>query len=120
MTMASHSGMQEDLQMLGNEYTYAQTAYTCAYAIMQIPSTLIIQRLRPSWWLAFMEIGWGCFTFAQAGLRTHTQLYVFRFMVGFFESSWFPCMLFVLGSWYTKTELGMFDVIVERNLSTSY
>ncbi|KAF7540299.1 hypothetical protein G7054_g1484 [Neopestalotiopsis clavispora] len=105
ITNAYVSGMQEDLQMYGNEYTYAQTAYTCAYAIMQIPSTLIIQRVRPSWWLAFMEIGWGCFTFAQAGLRSHTQLYVFRFMIGFFESSWFPCMLFVLGSWYTKTEL---------------
>ncbi|KAK6084483.1 major facilitator superfamily transporter [Seiridium cupressi] len=99
------SGMQEDLQMYGNEYTYAQTAYTCAYAIMQIPSTLVIQRVKPSWWLAAMEVAWGTFTFAQAGLRNNTQLYVFRFMIGFFESSWFPCMLFVLGSWYTKTEL---------------
>ncbi|KAH8657930.1 pantothenate transporter liz1 [Xylariales sp. PMI_506] len=99
------SGMQADLGMYGNQYTYAVTAYTCAYAVMQIPSTLIIQRVRPSWWLAFMEIGWGTFTFAQAGMQNTTQLYVFRFMVGFFESSWFPCLLFVLGSWYTKTEL---------------
>ncbi|KAH7052383.1 pantothenate transporter liz1 [Macrophomina phaseolina] len=99
------SGMQEDLSMHGNEYTYAQTAYTCAYAIMQIPSTLIIQRIRPSYWLAFMEVAWGAFTFAQAGLRSSQQLYAFRFFVGFFESSFFPCLLYVLGSWYTKTEL---------------
>jgi MFS transporter, ACS family, pantothenate transporter len=73
---------------------------------MQIPSTLIVQRVRPSLWLAFMEIAWGTFTFAQAGLRNHSQLYAFRFLIGFFESSWFPCMLYILGSWYTKTELG--------------
>jgi ACS family pantothenate transporter-like MFS transporter len=66
---------------------------------MQIPSTLIIQRIRPSYWLACMEIGWGVFTFAQAGMKNVTQLYVFRFLVGFFESSFFPCLLFVLGSW---------------------
>lgn len=99
------SGMQEDLSMYGNQYTYAQTAYTCAYAIMQIPSTLIIQKIRPSVFLALMEIGWGAFTFGQAGLGNTTQLYVFRFFVGFFESCFFPCLLYVLGSWYTKTEL---------------
>lgn len=99
------SGMQEDLGMYGNQYTYAGTAYTCAYAVMQIPSTLIIQRVRPSLYLAAMEVAWGAFTFAQAGLRDVGQLYAFRFFVGFFESSFFPCLLYVLGSWYTKSEL---------------
>lgn len=47
----------------------------------------------------------GVFTFAQAGMHTHGQLYAFRFLVGFFESSFFPVLLYVLGSWYTKTEL---------------
>lgn len=99
------SGMQEDLAMYGNQYTYAQTAYTCAYAVMQIPSTLIIQKIRPSLFLALMEVGWGAFTFAQAGVQNPTQLYVFRFFVGFFESGFFPSLLYVLGSWYTRTEL---------------
>ncbi|CAK4031078.1 pantothenate transporter liz1 [Lecanosticta acicola] len=99
------SGMQEDLRMLGNEYTYATTCYTVAYAVMQIPSNMIVQYIRPSYWLAVMEIAWGAFTFAQAGLKSSTQLYVMRFFVGFFESSFFPVLLFVLGSWYTKTEL---------------
>ncbi|KAE9376391.1 MFS general substrate transporter [Stipitochalara longipes BDJ] len=91
--------------MYGNQYTYAGTAYTCAYAVMQIPSTLIIQKVRPSYWLGLMEIGWGTFTFAQAGMHSASELYAFRFLVGLFENSFFPCMLFILGSWYTKTEL---------------
>ncbi|KAK1543875.1 pantothenate transporter liz1 [Colletotrichum paranaense] len=120
------SGMQEDLKMFANEYTYAQMVYTCAYAVMQIPSTLIVQKIRPSIWLAAMEVGWVClaplersqarmhadtivlqgiFTFAQAGTQNVGQLYAFRFLVGFFESSFFPVLLYVLGSWYTKTEL---------------
>ncbi|KAL4879345.1 major facilitator superfamily domain-containing protein [Aspergillus karnatakaensis] len=105
MANAYVSGMQEALSMYGNEYTYAQTVYTVAYAVMQIPSTLIIQRVRPSIWLAAMEIGWGVFTFAQAGLKNVGELYAFRFLVGFFESSFFPSLLYLLGSWYTKTEL---------------
>ena len=109
--------------MVGNDYTYAvsndlliglfapsplsslrlisekTTAYTVAYAVMQIPSTLIVQKIRPSYWLAFMEIGWGVFTLAQAGMSNVSQLYAFRALVGFFESSFFPVMLFILGSW---------------------
>ncbi|KAL4811330.1 major facilitator superfamily domain-containing protein [Aspergillus unguis] len=99
------SDMQEDLSMYGNEYTYAQTLYTISYAIMQVPSTLIIQRIRPSIWLACMEVAWGAFTFAQAGMKNVPQLYAFRFLVGFFESSFFPALLYLLGSWYTKMEL---------------
>ncbi|KIH88853.1 MFS transporter, ACS family, pantothenate transporter [Sporothrix brasiliensis 5110] len=98
------SGLQEDLHMYGNQYTYATSVYTVAYAVMQIPSTLIIQRVPPRLWLTAMEVGWGIWTFAQAGMHTTGQLYAFRFLVGLFESSFFPAMLYLLGTWYTKTE----------------
>ncbi|KAL1968635.1 hypothetical protein VTN77DRAFT_1461 [Rasamsonia byssochlamydoides] len=99
----SQSTIQQPIH--SSEEVKQGTAYTVAYAVMQIPSTLIIQRIRPSYWLAAMEIGWGVFTMAQAGMTNYQQLYAFRFLIGLFESSFFPCMLFVLGSWYTKAEL---------------
>ncbi|KAJ7220334.1 pantothenate transporter liz1 [Mycena pura] len=105
LTNAYISGMKEDLNIQGNEFTFMGTCYTIAYAIMQVPSTMIIQKIRPSYCLAFCEIGWGVWTFAQAGATTSQQMYVFRFMVGLFESAFFPCLLYIMGSWYTKTEL---------------
>ncbi|CAI4215823.1 unnamed protein product [Parascedosporium putredinis] len=99
------SGMKEDLQMNGNEYTYAMTMYTIAYAIMQVPSTLIVQKVRPALWLAIMEVGWGVWTFAQAGITNSNQLYAFRFLVGLFESSFSPVLVYLIGGWYTKTEM---------------
>ncbi|KAK4235656.1 putative pantothenate transporter liz1 protein [Achaetomium macrosporum] len=105
MVSAYISGMREDLSMLGNEYTYATTAYTVGYAIMQVPSTLVVQKIPPSIWLGAMEVGWGVWTFAQAGLSSSSQLYAFRFLVGLFEASFSPVVLYVIGGWYTKTEL---------------
>jgi ACS family pantothenate transporter-like MFS transporter len=32
-------------------------------------------------------------------------MYAFRFMIGFFESGFSPIIIFLLGAWYTKTEL---------------
>jgi len=105
LTSAYISGMREDLGMLGNEYTYAGTAYTVGYAIMQVPSTLIVQKIPPAIWLGAMEVGWGIWTFAQAGMSSPAQLYAFRFLVGLFEASFSPVVIYVIGSWYTKTEL---------------
>ena len=34
------------------------------------------------------------------------QSYIFRFFIGFFEAAFQPVSFFLLGSWYTKTELG--------------
>ena len=109
------SGMKTDLAMNGNEYTYAGTAYTVGYAIMQVPSTLIVQYIPPRIWLAIVEIGWGIFTFAQAGLRNSPQLYAFRFVVGLFESSFSPVVIYVMGSWYKRTELAKRITIFEAS-----
>ncbi|KAF8922244.1 major facilitator superfamily domain-containing protein [Mucidula mucida] len=99
------SGMKEDLNILGNEYTYMGTCYTIAYALFQIPGTMAVTRIRPSYFLFMCEVGWGIFTFAQAGAQTSSMMYGFRFCVGMFEAPFFPCILYLMGSWYNKYEM---------------
>ncbi|KAJ0341659.1 hypothetical protein COL922a_002098 [Colletotrichum nupharicola] len=89
------SGMKEDLNIKGNEYTYMLT-------------NMIALKVRPRICLVVCELGWTAFTmisFAQAAAQTSNQMYAFRFMVGLFESPFSPIIIFLLGSWYTKTEL---------------
>lgn len=52
-------------------------------------------------------------SFAQAGATTAQQMYAFRFMVGFFESAFSPIIIFLLGSWYTKTELAKRGMLMQ-------
>ncbi|KAJ3984318.1 pantothenate transporter liz1 [Lentinula detonsa] len=114
------SGMKEDLAMNGNQYTYMGTFYTIGYALFQIPGTLAVTRVRPSVFLFVNEIGWGIFTFAQAGARTYNQMYAFRFMVGAFEASFFPSIL--CAEAYTKHELAKRIAIfhLSGSLGTSF
>ncbi|RDW66647.1 hypothetical protein BP5796_09396 [Coleophoma crateriformis] len=99
------SGMKEDLDIQANEYTYMLMCYTIAFAIIQVPANLVALKLRPRICLVVCEIGWTIFTFAQAGAQTPGQMYAFRFMIGLFESGFSPIIIFLLGCWYTKTEL---------------
>ncbi|KAH7232996.1 pantothenate transporter liz1 [Fusarium tricinctum] len=99
------SGMKEDLNMQGNEYTYMLMCYTIAFAIMQIPSNAIALKIRPRICIVVCELGWTIFTFAQAAATSSNQMYAFRFMIGLFESGFSPIIIFLLGSWYNKAEL---------------
>ncbi|KLO80550.1 Uncharacterized protein LW93_13782 [Fusarium fujikuroi] len=99
------SGMKEDLDIQGNEYTYMLMCYTIAFAIMQIPSNAIALKIRPRICIVVCELGWTIFTFAQAAATSSNQMYAFRFMIGLFESGFSPIIIFLLGSWYNKAEL---------------
>ncbi|WWD03818.1 hypothetical protein V865_001874 [Kwoniella europaea PYCC6329] len=99
------SGMKEDLNIQANQYTYMGTIYNAVVAAMQIPSSFIVMKVRPSLFLAICEIGWGIFTFAQAGAKSYQAMYGFRFCIALFESFYYPIGFFILGSWYTRPEL---------------
>ncbi|WWC72959.1 uncharacterized protein I206_106923 [Kwoniella pini CBS 10737] len=105
LTNAYVSGLKEDLGWTGNQYTYAVALYTAGYAAMQVPSTLIVQYVRPSLWLAFCEIAWALLTFCQAAVKNTGSMYALRFLVSITESAFFPVGVYLLGSWYTPTEL---------------
>ncbi|EAT81713.2 hypothetical protein SNOG_11214 [Parastagonospora nodorum SN15] len=49
------SGMKEDLGLYGNELNYMQTCWTVGYVIGQIPSNIILTRVKPSIWIPAME-----------------------------------------------------------------
>ncbi|KUJ18712.1 pantothenate transporter liz1 [Mollisia scopiformis] len=105
LTNAYVSGMKEDLNIEVNEYTYMLMCYTIAFAIMQIPSNMIALKVSSRICLVVCEFGWTAFTFAQAAAQNSTHMYAFRFMIGIFEFGFSPIIIFLLGCWYTKTEL---------------
>uniref|UniRef100_A0A0W0GCK8 Putative MFS general substrate transporter n=1 Tax=Moniliophthora roreri TaxID=221103 RepID=A0A0W0GCK8_MONRR len=106
ITNAYVSGMKEDLNLYGNELNYIVTAWTCGYVIGQIPSNLLITRIRPSIWVPTMEVVWSVLTMVLATSKTFTQILVLRFFIGLAESTFYPAIQYVIGSWYKPEELG--------------
>ena len=98
--------MKEDLNMYGNQLTYATTMWTVGYVIGQIPSNMILTRVAPRYWIPMLEIGWGICTLASYKVNTYQQMYAIRFFVGLFESGFYPAAQYLLGSFYKPGELG--------------
>ncbi|CAH0047635.1 unnamed protein product [Clonostachys solani] len=100
------SGMKEELNMYGNELVTSTSIWTVGYVIGQIPINLLLTRVSPRWVIPSLEVGWGIATFATSSVKSYQALYALRFLVGFFESGFYPGMHYLLGSWYTPREIG--------------
>ncbi|PBK99216.1 MFS general substrate transporter [Armillaria gallica] len=99
------SGMREELNLYGNELNYAQTCWTVGYVIGQVPVNMLLNRISPHYIIFALEMGWTLLTLCTTWAHNATHLYVIRFFVGLFESGYYPGLLFLIGSWYTKDEL---------------
>lgn len=50
------SGMKEDLGLYGNQLNYMVMTWTVGYVIGEIPSNIILTRVRPSLWIPTIEV----------------------------------------------------------------
>jgi MFS family permease len=75
------------------------------YLTMQLPSNLLITRIRPGLYLGIVMTVWGVVSAAQAGLTSFGGLMACRLMLGVCEAPFFPGAVMLMSSWYTRKEL---------------
>ncbi|PQE06288.1 Pantothenate transporter liz1 protein [Rutstroemia sp. NJR-2017a BBW] len=98
------SGMREALSMEGSQLTYLSNVFTAGYVLSQIPAVILVTRIRPSVLIPTLEVLWSVLTFCSAAVTSTSQLYALRFLIGLCEGAFFPCIVYVIGSWYTRVE----------------
>ncbi|KAL2823266.1 allantoate permease [Aspergillus cavernicola] len=106
VTNAYLSGMEEDLEMYGNQLVTSTSIFTVGYVIGQIPCNLLLTRVSPRWVIPSLEVGWGIATMCMSSVKSYKAFYALRFLVGIFESGFYPGIHYLLGSWYTPQEIG--------------
>ncbi|KAI9496136.1 major facilitator superfamily domain-containing protein [Zychaea mexicana] len=99
-------GMERDLDLNSDVYNWAVTMFFIGYVVLQIPSNMIITKVLPRWFLPSVVLGWGSIVCFMALVTNHQGLWGLRMLMGLVEAAFYPGMIFLLGSWYTKEELG--------------
>lgn len=120
-------GIDDDLGLVGDEYNVAISVLFAGYIALQIPSNMILTRVRPSIYLPLCMALWsvcsryprrwdqphvktndyprGVVSACTAAVKDFHGLVACRFFLGFLEAPFFPGALFLLSAWYTPKEL---------------
>ncbi|CAI6336648.1 unnamed protein product [Periconia digitata] len=101
------SGMQEDLDLYGNQLNYFTTYFNIGYIIMLYPSCIIISYIGPSKWLPGCELIWGILTCCLSTASNYKQIYGLRFLIGFFEGTAWPGYFTIMSQWYLPHEIAL-------------
>ncbi|KAK7205268.1 major facilitator superfamily domain-containing protein [Myxozyma melibiosi] len=107
LAQARQGTLEEDLNMTGTDYNLATSILFVGYLLMQLPSNLLITRIRPSVFLGCAMAVWGLISGLQACLQSFGGLIACRFTLGIVEAPFFPGAVFLMSSWYRRPQLGL-------------
>jgi len=110
---AKIAGLTEDLHMHGLQYNTAVTIFFVPYALLEVPSNIILKLMRPSLWIACLMFWWGTCMTLMGIVTSYKGLLVARFFLGVTESGFFPAATYLLTIWYLRYE-------VQRRMAVFY
>ncbi|KAI4155897.1 MAG: hypothetical protein LQ340_000677 [Diploschistes diacapsis] len=87
---AKIQGLDTDLNMTGNQYNVALFIFFIPYILCEVPSNLLLKRIKPSTWLSFIMLCWGLITVFQGVTQSYAGLVACRFFLGLFEAGFVP------------------------------
>jgi MFS family permease len=98
-------GLSEELNLLdGTRYNNALVIFFVPYILFEIPSNMLLKKLKPRVWLSICMFGFGLMSIIQGLVRNYQGLLVTRFFLGFFETGMFPGAFYLIGMWYRRHE----------------
>ncbi|KAJ5901479.1 pantothenate transporter liz1 [Penicillium taxi] len=100
------SGMQEDLQLYGNERNWLNTWFSLGIMVGSVPAQMSqVSFIRSSYLLPTCELIWSALVIGMGFAKNIKTMYVLRFFIGLFEACSFPGYIAMLGGWYGPKEL---------------
>ncbi|KAK9357753.1 major facilitator superfamily domain-containing protein [Lipomyces starkeyi] len=102
---ARTGGLADDFKLSSNQYSVILLVFFISYVLFEIPSNMVLARVRPSLYLCGLAICWGAVAASMGATKNWQQLAGVRFVLGFVESGFAPGIAFYLSSWYRRYEL---------------
>ncbi|KAF2681750.1 MFS general substrate transporter [Lentithecium fluviatile CBS 122367] len=101
---AKIEGLVEDLGMTGPQYNWTLTVFFFTYAAFEVPSNLLLKKLRPSVWLPSIMVAWGIVMTLMGIVQNFEGLLIARIFLGVTEAGLFPGVAYYITMWYCRHE----------------
>ncbi|KAJ6003073.1 hypothetical protein N7451_005620 [Penicillium sp. IBT 35674x] len=100
-------GLEEDLGLVGDQYQVAVSILFVTYCFFEVPSNLVIKKLKPSRYIATIAVLWGIIATLTGITQNYGGLIACRVLLGVVEAGLFPGFLTYLTIFYNKREIAL-------------
>jgi MFS transporter, ACS family, tartrate transporter len=96
--------MNKALGLTAQEFGLGAGIFFIGYFILEIPSTLIVERWSARKWISRILLTWGVIAILTAFVQNAWQFYLVRFLIGLAEAGFFPGIVLYLTHWFRQRE----------------
>lgn len=104
--------MQDYIGFTDIQYAYAAGIFFIGYALFEIPSNLLMDKVGARKTLARIMVLWGMASAATLFVTTVNQLYLIRFLLGIFEAGFYPGVFLYFSYWFPSYMRGRVAAII--------
>ncbi|KAI2901854.1 hypothetical protein CBS11852_2420 [Aspergillus niger] len=104
LNYANVMGMQDDLGMKGNDFSWLATGFFIAYAVAEIPQGFLLQRYPITKVLGINILCWGVLLCCSAAAQNFAGMMSLRVLLGTLEAVIAPALTMYTSMWYTRAE----------------
>ncbi len=98
--------LKSDLHLSNEQFGWVLAAFALAYAVFEIPSGMLGDRIGPRKVFIRIVIGWSLFTALTGLVNGLIALLIVRFLFGAGESGTYPNSILVVSRWFPLSETG--------------
>jgi len=98
--------LKSDLHLSNEQFGWVLAAFALAYAVFEIPSGMLGDRIGPRKVFIRIVIGWSLFTALTGLVNGLIALLIVRFLFGVGESGTYPNSILVVSRWFPLSETG--------------
>ncbi|KAL8365417.1 hypothetical protein RB595_004292 [Gaeumannomyces hyphopodioides] len=98
--------LEQDLNLQGLQYNDCLAILFPFYIAAEIPSNIMMKRVRPSLWLTFIMVCWSASMIGQGFVKNYQGMLATRVFLGVFEGGLYPGVNYYITQWYPRPECG--------------
>ncbi|EGD87719.1 hypothetical protein H112_04185 [Trichophyton rubrum D6] len=102
---AKIEGLDVDLGLKGGQFNWCLTVFFFTYSVFEVPSNILLKRLRPSLYLPSIMLAWGTVVTLMGIVQDYKGLLIARIFLGVAEAGLYPGVAYYITMWYCRHEV---------------
>ncbi|KAH8880788.1 putative MFS transporter [Thozetella sp. PMI_491] len=96
--------LDKELGMVGSQYNTCVSIFFVGYILGQIPSNLLVTRVKPAWYLAGWMMAWAIVSTLTCIVKDYRGMLASRIILGFTEAPFYSGACYLVSLFYTRKE----------------
>ncbi|KAJ7179140.1 MFS transporter [Mycena filopes] len=99
------AGLERDTHLVDNQFNIVLTVFYATYLLVEVPSNLVMKKVKPNRWIPFLVFTWGAVTTLTSVVHNFGGLIAIRMFLGVCEGGLLPGIILYLSTIYKPHEL---------------